>query len=557
MYTTILTVLKDAINQLMHANYDLPAAGQTDVDPVAFRIEIPPERKFGHFSTNVAMAYAKVLKKAPRQIAQALVSGLEALPYMATVSIEGAGFINLFLKPSFFQESVLRILQGEYQSPLPLLAPESVQIEFVSANPTGPLTIGHGRQAVLGDVLSSVFQKAGVAVTREYYFNDAGKQMKLLSRSLWVRYNRLCGSEYLIPEGGYHGEYLAEIAERVYLESGAAYRDQWDDSIEVIFMERAKNEIFQMIKGTLEAIQIHFDVFYTEASLFRDGIVEEVLGQLKSREALYEKDQALWFKTSDFEEDQDKVLIRSDGMATYFLTDIAYHYQKYRRGFSKVYDIWGADHHGHITRMNAAMKALSIPEGFFNVILHQMVSLRQNEEIVKMSKRAANFVTLDELVKKVGKDAVRYFFAMVDKDSQLEFNIDLALSRSMDNPVYYVQYALARIHSLFENALGKGFGYVENKDLGRLDSEDETFLIRDLLLFPEVIREICATQQIHRLTNYLYGLAYAFHNYYSGHVFVDLSQPELSNARLNLAAAFRKTIEEGLTLLGVSAPERM
>jgi len=552
MYTTLLEVLKDAISHLMRANYNL-----SEEDPEAFQIEIPPERKFGHFSTNVAMVYAKVLKKAPRLIAQTLVGGLEALPYIASVSIEGAGFINFFLKPSYFQERTLKILQGEYASSLSLMPAESIQFEFVSANPTGPLTIGHGRQAVLGDILSSVFQKAGVVVTREYYFNDAGKQMKLLSRSLWVRYNRLCGSEYEIPEGGYHGEYLVDIAERFHNESGAVYKDQWDDSIEAIFMERAKNEIFQMIKGTLEAIQIHFDVYYTEASLFRDGIVEEVLEQLKGREALYEKDQALWFKTSDFEEDQDKVLIRSDGMATYFLTDIAYHYEKYRRGFSKVYDIWGADHHGHITRMNAAMKALGIPEGFFNVILHQMVSLRQNEEIVKMSKRAANFVTLDELVRNVGKDAVRYFFAMVDKDSQLEFNIDLALSRSMDNPVYYVQYALARIHSLFENARNKGFTYTENQNLDRLDSEDETFMIRDLLLFPEVIRDICTTQQIHRLTNYLYGLAYAFHNYYTGHVFVDPDQPELSNARLNLASAFRKTIEEGLKLLGVTAPERM
>lgn len=312
-----------------------------------------------------------------------------------------------------------------------------------------------------------------------------------------------------------------------------------------------------MIKRTLESIGIRFDVYYTEGSLFRDGTVDEVLRQLRDREALYEKDQALWFKTSDFEEDQDKVLIRSDGMPTYFLTDIAYHYAKYRRGFSKVYDIWGADHHGHIARMNAAMRALGIPEGFFNVILHQMVSLRQNEEIVKMSKRSAHFVSLDELVQKVGKDAVRYFFAMVDKDSQFEFNIDLALSRSMDNPVYYVQYAVARIHSLFENARNKGLLFAEFQNIDQLDSEDETFLIRDLLLFPEIIREICATQQIHRLTNYLYGLAYAFHNYYTGHVFVDLKQPELSNARLNLASACQKTIAEGLKLLGVSAPERM
>ncbi|HPG98828.1 MAG TPA: arginine--tRNA ligase [Thermotogota bacterium] len=552
MDTTPLEVLKESIFHLLRAGHDLPAG-----DPVPFRIGPSPERKFGHFSTNVAMAYAKVLKTPPRQIALSLVKGLEALPDIESVSIEGAGFINMLLKPSYFQERVLRILQGEYTANFSLFPPDPIQIEFVSANPTGPLTIGHGRQAVLGDVLSSVFQKAGAALTREYYFNDAGKQMKLLSRSLWVRYNRLCGSEYEIPEGGYHGEYLSGIAEGLYREKGDAYRDRWDDSIEALFTERAKNEIFQMIKRTLESIGIRFDVYYTEGSLFRDGTVDEVLRQLRDREALYEKDQALWFKTSDFEEDQDKVLIRSDGMPTYFLTDIAYHYAKYRRGFSKVYDIWGADHHGHIARMNAAMRALGIPEGFFNVILHQMVSLRQNEEIVKMSKRSAHFVSLDELVQKVGKDAVRYFFAMVDKDSQFEFNIDLALSRSMDNPVYYVQYAVARIHSLFENARNKGLLFAEFQNINRLDSEDETFLIRDLLLFPEIIREICATQQIHRLTNYLYGLAYAFHNYYTGHVFVDLKQPELSNARLNLASACQKTIAEGLKLLGVSAPERM
>jgi arginyl-tRNA synthetase len=553
MYATLTEKIKDAIDTALR----LGGLKKTDDTTSLFRVEVPPEKKFGHFSTNAAMVYAKSCKKPPREIAAILLEMLKAEPLIDSASVEGAGFINLTVRPRFLIDRLREIIRGDYSLPFSILPREPVQVEFVSANPTGPLTIGHGRQAVLGDILSSIFQKAGWDVTREYYFNDAGNQMKLLARSLWVRYNGFCKVDYEIPDGGYHGEYLIAIAEKIYQEIGSRYCNLWDENIESFFLEQGKTAVMEMIHRTLDTIAIKFDTYFTEGSLFTDGIVNEVLQLLKDKEALYEKDLALWFKTSDFKDIEDKVLIRSDGMATYFLTDIAYHYQKYRRGFSSVFDIWGADHHGHISRMQAAMKALGIPEGFLHVILHQMVSLKQNDVIVKMSKRAANFVTLDELLLKVGKDAVRYFFAMVDKDSQMEFNIDLALSKTMDNPVYYVQYAIARIYSLFENAKTKGIVFEKETNLDKLSGIEESFLIRDLLLFPEIIRDVAQSYQIHKLTNYVYSLAYAFHTYYNGHMFVDPNEPEITNARLNLAYAFRCTIEENLRILGVTAPERM
>jgi arginyl-tRNA synthetase len=389
------------------------------------------------------------------------------------------------------------------------------------------------------------------------YINDAGKQIRLLAQSLWARYNQLLGVEKEIPEGGYRGEYLVDIARDLVSEIGDKYKDLWNEEVEELFKQTALNRILSSMKDTLEKIGSSFDVYFSEKSLIEDGTVEEVLKLLKDRDVVYEKDGAVWLKVSAFIDEEDKVLVRSDGTYTYFMTDIAYHYKKYKRGFRKVYDIWGSDHHGHIPRMKAAMKALDIPDDFFNVILHQFVTLKRDDEIVRMSTRAGEFVTLDELLDEVGRDAVRYFFAMVDPNTHMVFDIDLAKAKSMDNPVYYVQYAHARIYNLFSNAEKKGVKFEEGKHLELLGNEEERVLMRNLGMFNTVLKEVAQMFAPNRLTNYLQSLAESFHAFYTKHVIVDPENPELSNARLNLALATGIVLRKGLKLIGVSAPERM
>jgi len=532
---------------------------EIDGDIKGFRVEVPPNRDFGDFSTNLAMVGAKVAKKPPRKLAAEISKQLEAYDFIKEVKIAGPGFINIFLTEAFYRKELLEILNQPNEEAFSLNygKGKKIQLEFVSANPTGPLTVGHGRQAVIGDVLSSVYERFGFDVTREYYFNDAGKQMKMLSRSLWVRYNQLFDVENEIPEGGYRGEYIIELAETVKAQIGDQYVDQWNDEIEEFFLKKAKDAMFDHIKATLKKLDIHFDVYFSEGSLFEDGTVEKVRKLFTEKGYLYEDEGALWLKVSEFIDEKDKVLIRSDGMPTYFFTDIANHYKKHERGFDKVYNIWGADHHGHIPRMKAAMQALGFEEDFFNVILHQMVTLKKEGKEVKMSTRAGTFTTLNELIEMVGKSATRYFYAMVDKDGQLIFDIDLARSRSMDNPVFYVQYAHARICSLFDNAQEKGVAFNETENLDRLGSRDDNLMIRELLLYKDNLEEVIQTNSPHKLTNYLYELAALFHQYYNKNVFVDAQDPDLTNARLNLAFAVRKVLADGLNLLGVEAPQKM
>jgi arginyl-tRNA synthetase len=434
---------------------------------------------------------------------------------------------------------------------------QKIQLEFVSANPTGPLTVGHGRQAVIGDVLSSIYERFGYEVTREYYFNDAGRQMKLLAKSVYIRYNELFGIKEEIPDGGYKGEYIIDIAKAIKNNEGDKFKEKWNEETESYFLHQAKDEMFKHIKNTLNSMNVHFDVYFSEGSLFTDGTVEKVKAIFREKDLIYVNDGALWLKVSEFIDEKDKVLIRSDGMPTYFFTDIANHYKKHERGFKKVFDIWGADHHGHIPRMQAAMKALDFDEDFFNVILHQMVTLKQKGEAIKMSTRQGTFITLDELLEMVGRDATRYFYAMVDKDGQLIFDIDLARSTSMDNPVYYVQYAHARICSLIKNAENKGLNFVPGENLQELNSRQDSLFIRDLMLYTDALIEVIQTNSPHKLTNYIHDLASKFHQYYNSNVFVDKENEAVSNARLSLAFATRKVIKDALMLLGVSAPEIM
>lgn len=524
-----------------------------------FRVEIPPNEQFGDFSTNVAMINAKNAKTSPRKLAEKIVVFLEENSDVEKVEIAGPGFINLFLSQEFYQQKLMAMLHEEAQSYFHtnLGQKQKIQLEFVSANPTGPLTVGHGRQAVIGDVLSSIYERFGYEVTREYYFNDAGRQMKLLAKSVYIRYNELFGIKEEIPDGGYKGEYIIDIAKAIKNNEGDKFKEKWNEETESYFLHQAKDEMFKHIKNTLNSMNVHFDVYFSEGSLFTDGTVEKVKAIFREKDLIYVNDGALWLKVSEFIDEKDKVLIRSDGMPTYFFTDIANHYKKHERGFKKVFDIWGADHHGHIPRMQAAMKALDFDEDFFNVILHQMVTLKQKGEVIKMSTRQGTFITLDELLEMVGRDATRYFYAMVDKDGQLIFDIDLARSTSMDNPVYYVQYAHARICSLIKNAENKGLNFVPGENLQELNSRQDSLFIRDLMLYTDALIEVIQTNSPHKLTNYIHDLASKFHQYYNSNVFVDKENEAVSNARLSLAFATRKVIKDALMLLGVSAPEIM
>jgi arginyl-tRNA synthetase len=411
---------------------------------------------------------------------------------------------------------------------------------------------------VIGDVLSKVFKEEGFEVTKEYYFNDAGRQMDLLAQSLWVRYNQFFGKKLDIPEDGYHGDYLVELAKEIAGKFKADYVGKWNDEIKEIFKEMAKDAMFKLIKSTLERLKVQFDIFFNEKSLLEDGTVNEVIEILKSKGLLYEKDGALWFKVSEFVDEDDKVLIRSSGIPTYFMTDIAYHYNKFKRKFDRVYDIWGADHHGHISRMKAAMKALGIPDDFFNVILHQFVTLKKEGKEVKMSTRKGEFVTLDELMDSVGVDATRYFFAMIDPNTHMIFDMDLAVSKSNENPVYYVQYAYARIKSLFRKAREKGIEYRKGENLDLLcDIDQEKLLVRDLDLFDETLEDTLRDLAPNKITNYVEKLVSRFHNYYTDNIILDTDNRDLSNARLNLCKGLETILSKVFDILGISKPEKM
>ncbi|WP_448532198.1 arginine--tRNA ligase [Pseudothermotoga sp.] len=521
-----------------------------------FEVEVPPEG-FGDFSTNAALIGAKHAKRNPMELAEKIAEKLKGEDVFDSVEVARPGFINFRLSRKAYVDVLRQIISNEAY-PIRKSEPMKIQFEYGSANPTGPFTVGHGRQLVIGDVLSNVFKELGHDVTREMYINDAGRQINLLAKSLWVRYNQLLGSQDLeIPEDGYRGEYLIDIAKKLLKEVGDVYKNRWDSETERFFKRYAAENILANMKEDLNSLECEFDVYFSETSLIEDGTVQKVLEFLRKKGFIYEKDGAVWLKVSHFVEEEDKVLIKSDGSYTYFLTDIAYHFNKYQRGFHKVYDIWGSDHHGHIPRMIAAMKALDIEDGFFNVILHQFVTLKRGEEIVRMSTRAGEFVTLRQLVEEVGKDATRYFFAMIDTSTHMVFDLELAKARSMDNPVYYVQYAHARICSLFEQAKNKSINFNKNSDLELLDDPAEFAVVRRLDLFEDTLHEVEKTLSPNKLTQYLEALAYDFHGFYTKCLVLDPNNPRLSNARLNLAYATLLVLKKGLSLLRVSAPERM
>lgn len=521
-----------------------------------FVVEVPDER-FGDFSTNIALIGAKYFKKPPIDIAKSFVEKFKGHPMLEEITIAGPGFINFKVSKRFYIDFLDSFLRNPHNIWKFKNKGKKVLIEYGSANPTGPLTIGHGRQIIIGDVLGNVMKYIGFDVTKEMYINDAGRQIKLLARSVWARYNQLLGVDEPIPEDGYKGDYVIDIAKRVLRDHQEKFKGTWNSEVEEIFKKYALEDITKMFDGTLKKLGATFDSVFSEKSLIDDGTVKEILDILEKKNLTYEQDGALWFRVSDFVNDSDKVLIKSDTSYTYFLTDIAYHYRKYKRGYDVAIDIFGSDHHGHLARMEAAMKALEIPEDFLVFILHQFVTLKRGSEIVKMSTRAGEFVTVDELVEEVGADATRYFFAMVDVNTHLNFDLELAKAQTNENPVYYVQYAHARISSLFENAKSKGIDFSLLNNIELLDNASEMRIIKYISSFDDILERVMDKLSPHYLTNYLEELSAVFHKYYAEYKIVDPENVELTNARLNLALGVKIILSEGLKLLGVSAPEKM
>jgi len=516
----------------------------------------PKKAENGDWATNIAMALARDLKRAPMQIAEELMQDLDLDPgIVEKFEILNPGFINFFQSADYLSSQIRYILkEKDNYGKSGFGSGKTAQVEFVSANPTGPLTVGHGRQTVLGDTLANILTWSGYEVTREYYFNNAGRQMRLLGESLKARYLELKGESIALPDGGYEGIYLIDIAQDLLTEQPDLNAASDLD----IFKHYAETSIFANIKSSLERIGVVHDVFYNERSLYETGKIDEVLNLLREQGLLYEKDGATWFKTSELGIEQDRVLVKSTGEPTYRLPDIAYHREKVARGFDLVVDIFGADHIDAYPDVLSALKVMGLKCDHIEVVIHQFVTLLRSGEVVKMSTRKANFVTLDELIDEVGADVVRYFYIMRSASSHLNFDLDLAKRQTEENPVFYLQYAHARISSIFRRAQERGLNAeTDNADLSLLNEEFAVALINQALEFPEVIDHCRRSLEVHHLPSYLSSLATALHKFYTEYKVIDLDQPELSRSRLALLEAVRITLRNGLRILGISAPEQM
>lgn len=525
-----------------------------------FIIEVPREKEHGDFAANLAMQLAKKLRLPPRKIAEAVLSCLKltGLPVIRA-EVAGPGFLNFYLQPSWVLAELPRIIaEGDDYGRVDVGKGKRVQVEFVSANPTGLLHMGNARGAALGDSLARILDFAGYRVEREFYINDAGHQIELFGRSLEARYFQLFGLPGEVPEEGYHGEDVVETVKGFAAVHGDACLSWPEEERREALVRYALTEKLAAIKKALCDFGVFYDVWFSETTLHESGAVREAVRLLGERGFLYEHEGALWFKAKEFGVEKDEVVIRKNGLPTYFAADIAYHVNKFERGFDLVINIWGADHHGHVPRLKGALAALGYNPEALRVIIMQLVRLFKGGEIVKMSKRSGQFVTLEELVDEVGKDAARYFFVMRSADSHLDFDLDLARAQSNENPVYYIQYAHARICSIFRQLKETG-GHPpgpERADLLLLKEEEELSLARKLADFPEEVALAAQDCAPHRLARYLHETAGLFHSFYNSHRVIG-EKEDLSAARLVLAEATRIVLRNGLNLIGVSAPERM
>ena len=539
-----------------------------DIVRPAIDVERTRDAAHGDFATNMALQLAKPARRNPRQLAQAVVGALPTSDLISKVEIAGPGFINFHLSPTAYQQELARIFDlGPAYGFNNRGAGIRTVVEFVSANPTGPLHVGHGRQAALGDALAALLQSQGYEVSREFYYNDGGVQIQNLALSVQARARGIKPGEEGWPEAAYNGEYIQDIATEflarstVHALDGEAVKasGKVDDleSIRKFAVAYLRHE--QDID--LQKFGVRFDVYYLESSLYTDHKVENTVRELIASGKTYENDGALWLRTTDYGDDKDRVMRKSDGTFTYFVPDVAYHVTKWERGFRKAINVQGTDHHGTISRVRAGLQALNmgIPEQYPDYILHKMVRVMRGGEEVKLSKRAGSYVTIRDLIEWVGRDAVRFFLISRKADSEFTFDVDLALSQSEENPVYYVQYAHARVCSVFRQLQEKGFAYersVGDSNMSMLVEPHEKALIRRLTSYPELLESATLALEPHQLAHYLRDLAGDFHTYYNAHQFI-VDDVNLRNARLNLVAATRQVIANGLSLLGVTAPERM
>lgn len=516
------------------------------------KVEVPREKEHGDYATNIAMVMAKHFKRAPRQIAELISENINS-NLIKEVSVAGPGFINFELENQWLYETIDLIdeYEDEYGE-VDLGDDKKVLIEFVSANPTGPLHVGHSRGAVVGDMTANIMETAGYEVDREYYFNDAGNQINILAESTLIRYKQLFDIEVELPENSYHGEYLVNIAKELKDKWGKDLLDKEKEEQIKICKDFAFEKLKTKIEKDLKYFGIKFDNWFYESTL-HDGEIENVIEILKDKDYIYEENGALWFKSTEFGDDKDRVIVKSDDSLTYLAADIAYHLDKIERGYDKLINVWGADHHGYIDRVKASIQALGYPEDLLEIIIVQIVTLIRGGEKVTMSKRAGEFVTMRDVIDEVGRDAARYFYIMRSSDSHFDFNLELAKEESSNNPVYYIQYAHARIHSILENA---GDLDIKDADLDLLDKEEEIELIKWMAHYPEVIKDSAQNRQPHILANYAYDLANAFHVFYNK-CQVITEDEELSKARLKLVVSLQQVLQNLFSVLGINAPEHM
>ncbi len=550
--------LRDLLTRAIEKTAKGGALDSTEPPPLL--LEPPKQREFGDLSTNVAMLWAKTAKKPPRAIAETILKNLEDTEgILARWEIAGPGFINFTFAPKFYYRRLRDLATGK-EVALDLGQGAKVQVEFASVNPTGPLHVGHGRVAVIGDVLARLHEATGFKVEREYYVNDAGKQMENLGLSLYARYRELFGEKIAFPEDGYPGDYVRELAVEVKQQNGDRLLRETKESAVDFLRQFGGDALLGTIRGQLGAFGIQFDSFFSERALRERSEVVRSMDLLRARGLLYSQDGAQWFKSTEFGDDKDRTVIKSDGELTYFASDIAYHRNKFERKFSKLINVWGADHHGYVPRLKAAMRGLGYDSEVLQVVLVQMVQLTRGGEPVRMGKRTGEFVSLEEVLEEVGRDAARFFFLMRKSDSHLDFDLDLAKRQSSENPVFYVQYAHARVASIFEQALKSGVAWNaaqrESVPVERLELAEELELIRKMIQFNDVLEESVRELEPHRIVFYLLDLAGEFHRYYNRYRVISEDE-DLTRARLLLVETAQKTIRRGLEILGVAAPLKM
>ncbi len=553
MQDTIAQVLRETIAQAVAAG-ELPSI---EVEPA---VTVPQQQTHGDYATNFALVAAKAAAKPPREVASLIQARLAGHPMFAKVELAGPGFINFFIAGDYWAKEAKRLaLLGDTVTDVAPAKRQRIIVEFVSANPTGPLHVGHGRGAAFGDSLARLLKMAGHDVFTEYYINDAGNQMATLGRSTWVRYQQQHGRAVELPENHYMGDYIKEIAADVTKVHGDALLARPEDEALAVCEAFAGQAILDGIRDDLAQFGVTFSNWYSEKSLVDSGKVDQKIEEMKKAGWIVEREGAWWFRTTEFGDEKDRVVVRANGVKTYYASDIAYHLEKIDRGFDVVVDVWGSDHHGYIPRVRAVLQAAGVDASRLQVQLVQFVNLLRDGKQISMSTRSGEFETLKAVVDEVGKDAARFFFLLRKSDAHLDFDLELAKKQSNENPVYYVQYAHARIHSIFANAAEKGVAEapVDQVDFGLLTTPEEIDLVKAVQEYPRMIRDAAADFAPHRVTFYLLELASRFHKFYNTQRVVDESNVPLSQARMSLSRLVQRVIRTGLTLYAVDAPESM